>query len=104
MNSQIPAERPVSEQSQELVATDTRRLDDRVERPPRKIASVHRHHHAVATVRMTEYLVASPDAIKLPAAAQSARTACRGVTAGSPWRHAETVTRSISIGPGVGSP
>jgi len=66
-----PATRPPpreSEQSQELLATDTGRFDDRSERPSGQVAGVHRHDHAMPMVRVTEDVVASPDSIELPAA------------------------------------
>lgn len=61
--------RPESEESQELITTDTGRFDDRVERPSREVAGVHRHDHAVPVVWVPEDVVASSDSIELPAAA-----------------------------------
>ena len=103
-NSEHARPRSELEQPQELLATDARRVDDRVQRPSRQVARVHRHDHSMPMIRVTEDVVASSDAIELPAAPLQPANRLARRHRRQPRRHAETVTRSISIGPGIGSP
>jgi hypothetical protein len=93
-----------SEQSQELVTADAGGVDDRVERAASQVVRVHRHDHTVPMLRVAKDVVAPPDPIELPAAPLQRAHRLPRRHRRQPRPHAETVTRSISTGPGTGSP
>lgn len=65
---------------------------------------MHRDDDPMSVIGVTEYVVAPLDSIELPATALQ-RADCLARRDGrEPRRHAATVTRSISTGPGIGSP
>lgn len=72
-----------SEQLQELISRDARGLDDLMQRARRKVARVDRYDDAMPVIGVPEYLVASFVRSSSQPHGCSARTAWRGVTAGS---------------------
>lgn len=65
---------------------------------------MHRDNYAMSVIGVTEDMVASLDPIELPAAALQRADHLAWRDGREPRRHAATVTRSISTGPGMGSP
>ena len=94
----------LSQQLEELVTVDPRSLDDLAERLLGQVPTVKRHHDAMPVFGMPENVVASLDTIEAPAAALQRANRLPRCHGRKPRRHAPTVTRSISIGPGIGSP
>lgn len=75
-----------------------------VERPSREVPGVHRYDDAMRVIGMPEDVVAALDPIKLPTAPLQRADRLPRRDRGESRRHAATVTRSISTGPGMGSP
>lgn len=112
---QIVAQRPkdggkrllilaLSEKLQKLGTIQPGGADNLVERALGQIAAMHRNDDPVGMVGVTEYVVAPLNSIELPAAALQCADRLAGRDRREPRRHAATVTRSISTGPGMGSP
>jgi len=100
------AARPLafSEKLQELGAIQTGGADNLVERALGQVATVHRDDDSVGVIGVAEDVVAPFDPIELPAAALQCADRLPRRDGREPRRHAATVTRSISTGPGIGSP
>lgn len=93
-----------SEKLQELSAIQAGGADDLVERSLGQVATMHRDDDPVGVIGMPEDVVAPLDPIELPAAALQCADRLARRDRRQPRRHAATVTRSISTGPGIGSP
>ena len=93
-----------SEKVQKLGAIQARGADDLVERSLGQVTAVHRDDDSMSVIGMPEDVVAPLDPIELPAAALQSADRLARRDAREPRRHAATVTRSISTGPGIGSP
>lgn len=93
-----------SEKLQELGAIQAGGADDLVERALGQVAAVHRDDDTMSVIGMPEDVVAPLDPIELPAAALQGADHLARRDGREPRRHAATVTRSISTGPGIGSP
>lgn len=93
-----------SDQLEEVLPAEAGCFDDLVEGSSGEVAAVHRNHDAVTVVGMAEDVVAALGAVELPAAALQRSDCLSRRDAREAGRHALTVTRSISIGPGIGSP
>ena len=65
---------------------------------------MHRDDDPMSVIGVPEDVVAAFDPIELPAAALQPADRLAWRNGREPWRHAATVTRSISTGPGIGSP
>lgn len=89
---------------QELGAIQARGADDLVERPLGQIAAVHRDDDPMWVIGMPEDMVAPLDPIELPAAVLQSADRLARCDGRESRCHAATVTRSISTGPGMGSP
>lgn len=94
----------MSEEFQELLSAYAGRFDDLSERSLGEITGVHRYDDAMAVFGMPEDLMASFDTIEFPTAPLQDTDRLARRHASEPRTHAPTVTRSISIGPGIGSP
>jgi hypothetical protein len=93
-----------SEKLQELGAIQAGGADNLVERPLGQVAAVHRDDDPMSVIGVPEDVVAPLDPIQLPAAALQRADRLAWRDRREPRRHAATVTRSISTGPGIGSP
>lgn len=93
-----------SEKLQELGAIQARGADDLVERTLRQVSAVHRDNDPVSVIGVPEDVVAPLGPIKFPSAALQCADGLARRDGREPRRHAATVTRSISTGPGIGSP
>jgi hypothetical protein len=94
----------LSEKLQELGAIQAGGVDDLIKRSLGQVAAVHRDDDPMSVIGMPEDVMAPLDAIKLPAAALQSANHLAWRDGREPRRHAATVTRSISTGPGMGSP
>lgn len=65
---------------------------------------MHWDDDSMSVIGMMEDVMAPLDPIELPAAALQRANRLARRDGREPWRHAATVTRSISTGPGMGSP
>lgn len=92
------------QQPEKFVSGRPRCIDDLVQRALRQISGVHRHDDAMRVIGMPEDVVAALNPIKLPAAPFQRADGLPRRYRGESRRHAATVTRSISTGPGIGSP
>ena len=72
--------------------------------PLAEVAAMHRYDDAVLVVGVAKDVMASLCSVEAPATAFQGADRFSRRDAGEAWRHALTVTRSISIGPGIGSP
>lgn len=93
-----------SEQFQEFVPAHAGGFDDLIERALGEIAAVHRDNDTVTMFGVPEDVVAPLHTVELPATAFESSNRLARCDGRKPRRHASTVTRSISIGPGTGSP
>lgn len=99
-----PSNARFSEKLQELGTIQAGGADDLVERALGQVATVHRDYDPVGVIGVPEDVMAPLDSIELPAAALQRADRLARRDRRKPWRHAATVTRSISTGPGMGSP
>ncbi len=93
-----------SQQLQELIAVDSGGFNDLVEGALRQVSAMQRNDNTMAVIWMTKDVVTSLDAIEAPAAPLQHADRLTRCDGREPRRQAPTVTRSISIGPGIGSP
>lgn len=99
-----PLSHKPSEKLQELDAIQARGADDLIKRALGKIAGVHRDDDPMSVIGVPEDVMAPLDPIELPATALQRADRLARRDGRQPRRHAATVTRSISTGPGIGSP
>lgn len=95
----------ISEELDELGTIQSGGVDDLVERALGQVAAMHRDDDPMSVIGMPEDVMAPLDPIEFPATALQRANRLARRDGREPRRHAATtVTRSISTGPGIGSP